>query len=250
MGARRFLLPLLSLICVASVSRAWTAPEWQILRAGGPFHGDEINPNLSLQWYGLFPKDGGFFLKRVKAQIRREQDPVVDQGRQKTGKRVVIDAIDLKEEPLFLVGTRGTLPEGEVAGVVPDRAFLDPSAPRDLKILQKDYRLSSAGPLEVSPGGRWWLKDKSYKPYRILLGVDGVTQALSETESLFRGSLLTGPGAHPYVEWVGDLDRDGRLDVLLNEASDNVLHWSLFLSSKAKPGELAGKVAELVMTGC
>ena len=247
MNARRLFLSFLLLICMASASRVWAASEWRILQVGGPFHGDEIKPDLSLQWYGLFPKGEAFLLKKVKVGVRLEQDPILDRRNRKTGKRV---SIDLKDEPLFLVGTRDTLPEGEVAGGVPDHTFIEPAASRELKILRKDCRLSAEGGLEMAPGGRWWLKDKRYKPYRILLNEGGASQILSETDSLFRGSFLTGPGAHPYVEWAGDLDRDGRMDILLNQASDNVTHWILYLSSKAKSGELVGKVAELQTTGC
>lgn len=48
-----------------------------------------------------------------------------------------------------------------------------------------------------------------------------------------------------YLQWAGDLDGDGRLDLLLNYTD---YQWSsvLFLSSLAKPGELVGEAGRFV----
>lgn len=49
---------------------------------------------------------------------------------------------------------------------------------------------------------------------------------------------------HYDIEWAGDLDRDGRLDLIVNLNSKYSLHpHQLFLSSKASPGQLVGLVA-------
>ncbi len=51
--------------------------------------------------------------------------------------------------------------------------------------------------------------------------------------------------------WAGDLDRDGRLDLLLDLSEHyNMSQPTLFLSSAATVGELVASVVRLVMTGC
>jgi hypothetical protein len=49
---------------------------------------------------------------------------------------------------------------------------------------------------------------------------------------------------HYYIEWAGDLDRDGRLDLAVNLSRKYSLHpHRLLLSSAAAPGQLVGDVA-------
>jgi hypothetical protein len=49
---------------------------------------------------------------------------------------------------------------------------------------------------------------------------------------------------HFYVEWAGDLDRDGRLDLVVNFSRKYSIHpHRLLLSTKAKKGQLVGEAA-------
>ena len=54
-----------------------------------------------------------------------------------------------------------------------------------------------------------------------------------------------GVDSFPQILWVGDLDRDGLPDLIVDERpSEFKLHIVLYLSSKAGAGELVGRVAE------
>lgn len=45
--------------------------------------------------------------------------------------------------------------------------------------------------------------------------------------------------------WAGDLERDGKVDVLVDvREHESNRHYILYLSSAAKEGELVGKAAE------
>ena len=49
---------------------------------------------------------------------------------------------------------------------------------------------------------------------------------------------------HFDVHWAGDLDRDGKLDLVVNLSGKYSLHpYRLLLSSKARPGQLVGEAA-------
>ncbi|MBD2305515.1 hypothetical protein H6G17_08305 [Chroococcidiopsis sp. FACHB-1243] len=53
------------------------------------------------------------------------------------------------------------------------------------------------------------------------------------------------------VFWAGDLDRDGKLDLLIELASHaNISSLILFLSSPAKEHKLLEPVAQFVTQGC
>ena len=47
------------------------------------------------------------------------------------------------------------------------------------------------------------------------------------------------------IVWAGDLDRDGKLDLLLNDVTGEYIryNWDLYLSTEASPDQLVGKVA-------
>lgn len=57
--------------------------------------------------------------------------------------------------------------------------------------------------------------------------------------------------ANPRLLWAGDLDRDGRLDVLIDLSNHySVSRPTLFLSAPATGDDKLRKVAEFVTTGC
>jgi hypothetical protein len=59
------------------------------------------------------------------------------------------------------------------------------------------------------------------------------------------------PEGSPRLIWCGDLDGDGRLDLLIDTTDNyNVGAPALFLSSKAARGQLVKKVAEFYYVGC
>lgn len=52
------------------------------------------------------------------------------------------------------------------------------------------------------------------------------------------------------ILWAGDLDRDGKLDLLLNDVADEYgrFSWDLYLSTEASSDQLVGKVATFCYT--
>jgi hypothetical protein len=65
------------------------------------------------------------------------------------------------------------------------------------------------------------------------------------------GSLMLGDDASPALLFAGDIDRDGRLDLIL-DATDhyNLSRPTLYLSTQAADGELVHRVAEHEAVGC
>jgi hypothetical protein len=52
---------------------------------------------------------------------------------------------------------------------------------------------------------------------------------------------------HLEVDWAGDVDRDGKLDLVVTFSSKySMLPHTLLLSSKARPGQLIGVAATFV----
>ena len=89
---------------------------------------------------------------------------------------------------------------------------------------------------------------------RIVLHARGTTQTLSNLTGYYEHrattlSLSDDGGA--VLLFAGDLDRDGKLDLVFDTTDHyNVARPTLFLSSQARPGELLHEVARTTSVGC
>ncbi len=191
--------------------------------ANASYHGHEM-PFKTGEEFLAFNESGA--LAPVRIRVTREHDPIVDQERENTGKRVALKGFD--EYTLILRGR--TLHPGKVTCAKPD--YLEPAMDKKLTI---------------TLGGT-----KSHVFYRctktdcaFVLETDGVAQKLFSIE---KDMLLE---VNHIINFAGDLDHDGRLDLIMNSSR----HWNetrptLFLSTSAKSGQLVGRTAEITMTGC
>ena len=113
-------------------------------------------------------------------------------------------------------------------------------APIDLRLGDAAYRLALRCAL---PGA----------PCRVELETGTHRQALLELAATRNedGSLMLGDDASPALLFAGDIDRDGRLDLIL-DATDhyNLRRPTLYLSTQAADGELVHRVAEHEAVGC
>lgn len=198
--------------------------------ACGSFHGDEVWAQDGELWYGLFAEDGSFEIRGVELEITRVFDPVLDTDGDgdETGKQVSTSAggepvvLLWSSEPVFVRGTVVTACDG-TGNLLPD-TMIDLSAPGL---------------------AHWWL----------LVNREGVALCNGDVEQPLSPVY---PEASEYEEnyvrivWAGDLDGDGRVDLVI----DNVPHYNiykgleLYLSSEAGPGELVKMVAVFTAVGC
>ena len=216
-----------------------------ILRAG-LWHGDEVTVESGPDWWGIFPEGDGFTLQQAPVTITLEYDAIMDEEGQATGKRVKVPQ---EAEPVLLIRGIAGLKEGRLntPKAAPWKTFVYPGQSIDLKLSegkQPEYvALQVLG--GVKTGGSvtdLLLNDYTFNMFQHS-GRDIITQTLA-----------TIPGntdGHPEFVWAGDIDRDGKVDVLLNITNHYVVtHLVLYLSSAAKEGELVGKVAEHKTAGC
>jgi hypothetical protein len=78
--------------------------------------------------------------------------------------------------------------------------------------------------------------------FSILLEFEGTSQVLWD---FHRDAKFAWDDPHFSLEWAGDLDQDGKPDLLMTLTEKySSLPSILFLSSKAAPGELMKRVAE------
>ena len=108
-----------------------------------------------------------------------------------------------------------------------------------------NHELASPGPLEIAVGKRRYtvrLERSRENPAdaRVVLSDGAAQQVLYSTDGF-----VDEP--HFDVEWAGDLDRDGRLDLVVNLSNKYSVHpHRLLLSTRAKKSELVGEAAVFV----
>lgn len=217
------------LLCIAIAPPAFAA---DLLRVG-QFHGEEVKHQSGLTWIGLFPTSEAhqYDLKETKVTISTVNDPIVDDPKQKTGKKV---AVTSKEEPIVLL--RG-VPGLKVGKRVTCTVRMD-----QLPVGTKMKLNTGKDVTSLIVSGK---KGKeSVANYSIVVERAGIKQ------ELFKEKEIT-PDGTPKLLWSGDLDGDGHADFLIDLTSNyNMTQPTLFLSSKAKPGKLVEKVASHTATGC
>ena len=226
--------------CFALVATPLAAVE---LLLPGDYHGDEIAAQDGESWFALVQDaQGATRLEPRRVGIEAVNDPVLDDENGASGKRVGADQDDV----LFYLRGLSGLASGRVA-----TAYSGRGDPLSLAGLDQDFVLFGrrAGRLHFDCRGETAMRDCA-----LVLDQDGRSQVLgrwSGDASAGDSQLMLGSDAWPHLRWAGDVDRDGRLDLLIDMTDHyNVSAPTLFLSSQAAPGELVGAAAELRSVGC
>lgn len=204
------------------------------------FHGEEIDYETGEPFLALSCNDGGVCtLAPVTITVTRERDMNDAMEDQPTGKRV--EVLTGQDGWLF---RSPRLHAGVVEAATPDHAELGLEAKREFKLRGVAYRLRyQCGSAPDAEG---------FVDCALLLESNGVTQQIATMPAFVDDDgELVDFDVEQFVSFAGDLDHDGKLDLVANVAR----HWNewrgtLFLSSAAKDGQLVAQVAELVTTGC
>lgn len=186
----------------------------------GSFHGEEMPYATGERFLAL--TEGGVLVP-VTIDVEIEEDPIVDNPGERTGKRVSVAGF----EELFLVRGRNLHP-GKVTPAQPDFAELLIPVSKPVFVLgSHEYQLS----------------------YRCR--AEECTLVLASGELSQDLETVAGDDVAHHVSFAGDLDHDGRLDLIVDLSRHyNESRPTLWLSSAAKEGQLVAMTAELPTTGC
>ena len=233
-------LRLALVVCCSLIASPIGATE---LLLPGNYHGDEVSAQDGSSWFALVQDDhGATRLEPRRVAIDAVNDPILDDETGATGKQVGAGQDDV----LFYLRDLPGLASGVVA-----TAYSGRGDPLSLTGLDRDFELfdRNAGRLHLDCSG-----DAAIRDCALMLEHDGRRQVIGRWQgdaSAGDSQLMLGSDAWPHVTWAGDVDRDGRLDLLIDLTDHyNVSAPTLFLSTLAKPGELVGAAAELRSVGC
>ena len=212
---------------------------WQWL---GEFHGEETRARDGETWFALRHEGARTWLEPVVVRVEAIHDPILDGDDERSGRRVSTPS--LGEEPLALL--RGA---GLVAG-----------------------SLSSAerGALPLVPGSWRRIETRAIAAVELLLDCDvsapdapfeceltlrnDVLEQVLHTFSASRsedGQIMLGDDGGAELRFAGDLDRDGRMDLVLDLRDHyNVQRTEVWLSGGDANGDLLRLATAHETTGC
>ncbi len=171
-------------------------------------------------WYGLFQTDSTFELRKVELQLSRSTAPLWEGERPHP---IKVELVGESDWPLIILSSS----EKEFVEGPINTAF------RNYQSLVPDTSI-----ILEAPGIQETLLFTTEEG--LFLSNGEVFQSLSDT---YPGEEYSGQ--HMGVVWAGDLDRDGRVDLIINDIDDGYFRfrWHLFLSSEAEPDSIVEMVA-------
>jgi hypothetical protein len=200
--------------------------DWKIL-APGEYHDGEAPKVPGIGWLALQMRDGRWQLVPTEISSERVKDMLLDEGEQKTGIKIT------------------SLHEGAIAYL----------------------RLPAIKPGAVNATSVWFKKDAPHniaanqKPLRInfnrqryeLAATSSYVYIKNGAKSTLLDELRGGEGGELNkleLVWAGDLDQDGRLDLITSKSGFNSSALCLHLSSKAPENHVVVLVDCHASTGC
>ena len=227
---------------------------WVLLLAGGfaiqppgHFHAGEPIARDGEAWLALRVVDDRAWLVATRLRAVAVPDALVDQAGARTG--LAVSSADDEGVVAYLRGG-ALLARAIEPAVVAARGQPAPGLRYDLVFRGRSYRLSSqcaARPHHVQ-------ERQPQHACRIELHSDGQRQVLSTLGGYREPGATTmslGDDASPALVFAGDLDGDGKLDLIFNATDHyNVSRPTLFLSSQAAPGKMLREVAHYQSVGC
>lgn len=201
----------------------------------GQFHGEEVSAETGEMWLGLYKKGETYTLLPSVLTIQLFHDAIVDQNGEMSGKEVKIAG---QGEPLFLL-KGGNFIQGITVKTLLDKSVeITNGFDKTYNFADKIYNLKLESETTKKDENQFIQNDS-----KLILSVGKTKQVLYEVKDC--------SFCHWQINWIGDLDNDGKLDFYLFLTDHyNVANQKLFLSTQAGNGKLVKEVAEFTTTGC
>lgn len=219
------------------------------LQPPGAFHGNEPVARDGERWLALRVDGDEAALVATTLQVRAVHDEVLDEPGERTGLEVT-SALGDAGVAAYLRGSRLRAGRIALAAITSPADALLLDARHEIQFRSRRYRLDTRCDetrVERIEGQPQW-------PCRFVLD-DGhnvqTLHALTAYAGWIDGRSVPTSEAWARIVFAGDLDRDGRLDLVLEtDGGDYGSRTVLWLSSQAPDGGLVGEAAVYEVTGC
>lgn len=231
MNFSRPLLSVLAILCASPIALAADTISTTLMRIGS-FHNGEVPSVAGKNWFGLYINGERAELKAATPRIRTVFDGINDDESNKasySGKEVILKGV----EPLFLLRRKG-LEAGEVKQATLSYVNEEQNAVFENTTYVLQYKCGAKN------------KETGAKSCKVSIIGNGRSQFLGQAtlidDSDFSETLR--------ILWAGDLDRDGKIDFIIENSRYNNTDTLLMLSSAANAKQHVAEVARLSQQGC
>ncbi len=181
-------------------------------------HGDLAEPEGA--WYALFETDSVYELRTVEIFLTLDEPPSEDWERPAG---FIVGILNETEKPLIIVSSSKTVfTEGPVSTALHDYQHMSP----DTSIILHAPGVQETRLFTTIDG--------------LFLSDDEICQWITDTPPgiQYSGNSIT-------IVWAGDIDRDGVIDLIVNDVNDGYVYfeWKLYLSSEAGDDSIVRMVA-------
>ncbi len=220
------------------------------LQPPGSFHKGEVLARSGERWLALRGQDGDTALVSVQVAVKRVHDPLVDADGEATGEAV--SAIRTDDAIMLLRGAG--LRAGDVTrATVAEQASEHGLPAYRIALGAREYRIATRCIIDDRNATATPDQPAAYSCTIDL--VDGERRQSLMSIAAYRerpdARLLFASDASPHLIFAGDLDRDGRLDLIFDTTDHyNLSRPTLFLSGAAGKGEVVRDVATHAAVGC
>ena len=211
--------------------------------APGSFHEDDVISAANGEiWFGVFETSSGYELRHAEMIVEAAHDPYIDQDDERTARLIyAADAVidpqydwdyqtdrwssgDADRLLFFLRPADSVFEEGPLYPAIVDSPDLLPDT---------TIELGDSGLSLVATNEGLYLSDGC------------ISQRISDVYPNSCGEAVS-------VVWAGDLDGDGKIDLVLDDQPHYAyrVFYRLFLSSQAEPGKLVKEVAHFTAGSC
>ncbi|MBD3638595.1 MAG: hypothetical protein HUJ25_14675 [Crocinitomicaceae bacterium] len=211
-----------------------------VILTTGEFHGDEVMEDAEeREWWGVFRSDSVTYLSKTFITCERVNDPILDEGNEQTGWAV---STNNEDETVVLINGQDILSEGEIEEVKLESSYLNIDDELEFVYKNNRYKVYTEGREEKLTDNYSEIRD--FKVF-VEAKIDGELRSTKVMDVEYLESLT------PILLFVGDIDRDGIADLLINASYHyNVYLPTLYLSGEAEGDELLKFTAEHHTVGC
>ncbi|MFD0763416.1 hypothetical protein ACFQZI_01035 [Mucilaginibacter lutimaris] len=214
----------------------------RILTGGGVFHEDEVDPHSSkYKWMGIFKTDTGYYIRPTQIKLTRENDAVLDEAGQKTGWMV---SPSVKDTSILLISGLDYLQSRPITAIPFKNEYILPGEHEDFICNGIKYILYATGTNKSTSLKREPYNVSGYKLFiKAVIGGQEYNQVLLSV-AMFDDVIST-------LIFIGDIDGDGRPDLIMDTTNDyNMQRATLYLSKPAETGKLLKVVGWHAISGC
>lgn len=235
------------------------ADKTQILEPGGPFHGDEVTVKSEDGWFALVVEESirKAFLIEGRIEVSLVKDEVVDTEGQKTGKEIkfIPKEKENKIPPKILIKSPGLI-AGEIRHLSSELSdnFGLVGQHKEIQLsLNSSLHLYSTG--EVSSDNHKTTPQVPFTIRDMCLNAAVVTSNLTQPSKMDwkKQKLQCFDIAYPFwhfsILWVGDVNNDKRIDIVLKGHFENRVELKLFLADPSGKELFLNPVVQ-ELTGC